>query len=42
MRAITRSVSVEPSEDGCDVETEWVGLYAEAEQCAVFDYDDAQ
>ena len=36
---ITRSVNVEPDVDGCGVETEWVSVYTDAQQCAVFDYD---
>jgi hypothetical protein len=38
---ITESVSVEAAEDGCGVQTEWVGLYTSAPQCAALDYDGA-
>jgi len=34
-RTVQQTVEVEPTLDGCNVETEWVGLMVDAEDCAV-------
>ncbi len=36
---ISRELTVEPTPDGCNVQTEWVGVFSDAERCVVFDYD---
>lgn len=41
---VTRTVDVDAAEDGCGVETEWVGMYVDAPQCTTttmnYDYEE--